>query len=118
MCKRDKLSQLCFIYAFLSETTKRPLYCPIICRGGVGQMLIVGPRTIGPRQLGPRAQLSALKKLKIGPQGPTVCPEKVANWAPDSWAPQIYYSKIIKKQTEHQTYNQRCYQISFLFPLD
>ena len=34
---------------------------------------------LGPGQLGPGAQLSALKKLKIGPQGPvfrgpTVCP--------------------------------------------
>ena len=43
------------------------------------------------------AQLSAPKKWQIGPRtvgprgpvvrGPTVRPQKVANWAPDSWAP-------------------------------
>ena len=62
---------------------------------------------LGPRQLGPKklswAQLSAPKKWTFGPRGPvvrgpTVRPKKVANLAPDSWAPEICYSKIIKNK--------------------
>ena len=34
-----------------------------------------------------------LGSRQIGPRGPTVCPEKVANWAPDSGAPEIYHPK-------------------------
>ena len=69
---------------------------------GPGQL---GPRQLGPGQLGPGAQLSgaqlsALKKWQIGPQGPvvrgpTLRPEKVANLAPDSRAPEMYHPKNI-----------------------
>ena len=38
----------------------------------------IGPRTVGPRTAGPRT---------VGPQGPIVHPQKMDNWAPDSWAP-------------------------------
>ena len=49
----------------------------------------IGPRTVGPRITGPRT---------VGPrgpvvQGPTVRLEKVANCAPDSWAPEMYHPK-------------------------
>ena len=47
LCKRDQLSHICFLYAFLSRTAERPLLCRIkkcfslnaLVKGGVGQML-------------------------------------------------------------------------------